>query len=51
LLVVLVKVSSAAVERAFSRSRLTLDTTQEGALHDAITTRLFEAVNSERHNV
>jgi hypothetical protein len=50
-LVVIVQVSSAAVERVFSRLRLMLDTTQEGALHDAITIHLSEAVNSERHDI
>jgi hypothetical protein len=50
-LVVLVQVSSAAVETAFSRSRLMLDTTQKGVLHDAIAIRLFEAINSEHHDV
>jgi hypothetical protein len=50
-LVMLVQVSSAAVERAFSRLRLMLDTTQEGVLHDAITIRLFKAVNSKCYDV
>jgi hypothetical protein len=46
-LVVLVQVSSVAVERRFSRLRLILESTQEGVLHDAITIRLFNAVNSK----
>jgi hypothetical protein len=50
-LVVLVQVSSAAVERVFSRLRLILETTQEGVLHDAITIRLFEAVNSKYYDI
>jgi hypothetical protein len=50
-LVVLVQVSNAAVERVFSRLRLILESTQEGVLHDAITIRLFDAVNSKYYNI
>jgi hypothetical protein len=32
-------------------ARSMLDATQEGALHNAITIRLFEAVNSKRHDI
>jgi hypothetical protein len=46
-----VQVSGAAVERAFSRLRLTLDITEEGVLHDAITIHLFEAVNSKCYDI
>jgi len=48
-LVVLIQVSSAAVERIFSQLKHILDTTQQHALHDAIELRLFERVNTKHY--
>ena len=46
-LVVLVQVSSAPVERVFSRLRLIVETSQQNTLHDAILLRLFVAINEK----
>jgi hypothetical protein len=46
-LVVLVQVSSAPVERVFSRLRLIVETLQQHTLHDAILLRLFVAINGK----
>ena len=51
-LVVLVQVSSAPVERVFSRLRLIVETSHQNTLHDAILLRLFifVAINGQvRH--
>jgi hypothetical protein len=48
-LVVLIQVSSAAVERIFSQLKLILETTQQHTLHDAIELRLFERVNTKHY--
>jgi hypothetical protein len=46
-LVVLVRVSSAPVERVFSRLRLIVETLQQHNLHDAILLHLFVVINGK----
>jgi hypothetical protein len=49
-LVVLVQVSSASIERVFSRLRLILDMTQQHVLHDAVLLRLMLKINRKYNN-